>query len=726
MKLAEQLRLLPDRPGVYLFKDGRGRLLYVGKAESLRDRVRSYFQPSTSFDQTHQPKLKQMTLQAQSVEYILTDSPIQALIWENDLVRKEQPRFNTKLRDDKHYPYIRIDVQNPWPVARVSRRIEKDGARYFGPFPHATSVRQTLDTLSRLFPQILCSRTITGNDPRACLYYHIKRCPAPCIGAIDNSGYRELVDGMVRFLDGKNGSVLQDLEREMEAAAENLEFERAADLRDRLRSARKVIEQEQVAYHTQVDQDVVGFARDDGNACIQLFFMRDGKLARRDAFLMQDAEGESDRAVLTSFVKQFYPRATDVPVELLLPEELDEANTIAEWLRQAKGRKVELTVPRRGDKRRIVELATKNARDTLEQQKAEWAADGEKAGEAALQLQEALSLPRPPRRIECYDISHVQGTNQVASMVVFEDGKPKRSDYKRFKIKHQEGNNDFLSMQEVVRRRFTRALAATPGTERMGEAPPEPDAFAETNGSYRADRAVEPYPHAEPHPPVGAGPVGTSLAPLPGRRGGEGTVVLPVVNGNGTGFRPTIEDDETAADDARARLDGGLEAAYADTHGPDAPSEGGNGSAGAWGLFPDLVIIDGGKGQLSAAVEVMDGLELSEIPIVGLAKEREEIFQKHSPDPVILPRNSQGLYLVQRVRDEAHRFAITYHRNIRGKKSLRSQLDDVPGVGPTRKKALLRHFGSVKAIRAASVEELAAVPGMTRRTAEELKRALAE
>ena len=664
-KLAEQLRLLPDRPGVYLFKDGRGRLLYVGKAESLRDRVRSYFQASTSFDQTHQPKLKQMTLQAQSVEYILTESPIQALIWENDLVRKEQPRFNTKLRDDKHYPYIRIDVQNPWPVARVSRRIDKDGARYFGPFPHATSVRQTLDTLSRLFPQILCSRTITGNDPRACLYYHIKRCPAPCIGAIDNPDYRELVDGMVRFLDGKNTTVLQDLEREMEAAAENLEFERAADLRDRLRSARKVIEQEKVGYHTQVDQDVVGFARDDGNACIQLFFMRDGQLARRDAFLMQDAEGESDRAVLTSFVKQFYPRATDVPAELLLPEELDEAETIAEWLRQAKGRKVEMTVPRRGEKRRIVELATKNARDTLEQQKAEWAADGEKAGEAAFQLQEALNLPRTPRRIECYDISHVQGTSQVASMVVFEDGKPKRSDYKRFKIKHQEGNNDFLSMQEVVRRRFTRALAATPGTERMGD----------------------------------------SLQSL---------------------SRDSIEDDETAAEDARSRLDGGLEAAYDDTHGPEDASASGSGSAGAWGVFPDLVIIDGGKGQLSAAVEVMDSLELSEIPIVGLAKEREEIFQKHSPDPVILPRNTQGLYLVQRVRDEAHRFAITYHRNVRAKKSLRSQLDEVPGVGPTRKKALLRHFGSVKAIRGVSVEELAAVPGMTRRTAEDLKRALAE
>jgi excinuclease ABC subunit C len=703
-KLAEQLRTLPDRPGVYLFKDGRGRLLYVGKAESLKDRVRSYFQASTSFDITHQPKLKTMTALAQSVEYILTDSPIQALIWENDLVRKEQPRYNTKLRDDKHYPYVRIDVQNPWPVARVSRRIEKDGARYFGPFPHATSVRQTLDTLSRLFPQILCSRVITGNDPRACLYYHIRRCPAPCIGAIDNAAYRELVDGMVRFLDGKNTGVLQDLEREMEQAAENLEFERAADLRDRLRSARKVIEQEKVGYHTQVDQDVLGFARDEGNACIQLFFMRDGKLARRDAFLMQDAEGESDQSVLTSFVKQFYARSTDIPVELLLPDDVEESENIAEWLRQVKGRKVELGVPRRGEKRRIVELATKNARDTLDQQKAEWLADSEKSDEAAMQLQESLGLPRPPRRIECYDISHVQGTNQVASMVVFEDGKSKRSDYKRFRIKHEEGNNDFLSMQEVIRRRFTRALAATPGTEGMGDGAAagasvedlatEPDAFAQpatATAAFSMDLAVEPYPH----------PVARQVAD-----------------------RPEIEDDETASTVARSMLDGGLELASEETHGTGAAAP--DGGPSGWGIFPDLVIIDGGKGQLSAAVEIMDSLELSEIPIVGLAKEREEIFLKNSSDPILLPRNSQALYLVQRVRDEAHRFAITYHRKVRGKKSLRSQLDEVPGVGPTRKKALLRHFGSVRAIRGASVEELAAVPGMTKRTAEELKRALAE
>jgi excinuclease ABC subunit C len=621
-RLAEALRTMPDRAGVYLFKDAREKLLYVGKAESLRDRVRSYFQAGDP----HSPKIRQVVAQAVTVEYILTESPIQALIWENDLVRKEQPRYNTKLRDDKHYPYIRIDVQNPWPLARVSRRMERDGARYFGPFPHATSVRQTLDTLSRLFPHILCNRVITGNDPRACLYYHIKRCPAPCIGAIDNDGYREIVDGMVRFLDGKDRAVLQELRREMEEAAENLHFERAADLRDRLRAAEKVIEQERVGYTTLIDQDIIGLAREGGQACIQVFFIRGGRLARRDPFLMQDAEGETDRAVLNSFVKQFYSQASELPQELVLPDELEEADSIREWLRQVKGRRVEVSVPQRGEKRRMVELATNNARETLEQQKAELMADLSKSNEAAMQLQEHLNLPNLPRRIECYDISHIQGTNQVASMVVFEDGKPKRSDYKRFKIKTVAGNDDFASMQEVLRRRFKRALT----------------------GQLRQD-------------------------------GEEGT------------WQESEDDSQVP-----------------------------------WAYIPDLVIVDGGKGQLSAAVEVMNELELSEIPIVGLAKQQEEIFLKDRPDSVLLPRGSQALFLVQRVRDEAHRFAVTYHRKLRGKSGVRSQLDDVSGVGPARKRALIRQFGSVKGIRRASVDELAAVPGMTRKTAESLKQSLGD
>ena len=719
-RLAEALKNLPDRPGVYLFKDARGRLLYVGKAESLRDRVRSYFQPSTTFDQAHQPKVRQVVALADTVEYILTDSPIQALIWENDLVRKEQPRYNTKLRDDKHYPYIRINVQDPWPMAQVSRRMEKDGARYFGPFPHASSVRQTLDTLSRLFPQILCTRTITGTDPRACLYYHIKRCPAPCIGAIDNPAYREIVNGMIRFLDGKDRGVLQQLRREMDEAAENLEFERAADLRDRIKAAEKVVEQERVGYTTLVDQDIIGLARDGGHACLQVFFMRGGRLARRDPFLMQDADGETDRAVLTSFVTQFYSQASDLPNEILLPDELDNEENVAEWLRQLRGKKVALTLPQRGEKHRIVELAAKNARETLEQQKAEWLADEAKTNEAAMQLQEALGLPRPPRRIECYDISNIQGTNSVASMVVFEDGKSKRSDYKRFKIKTVEGSNDFASMQEVLRRRFRRALEANKVAD-----PNSADDAARAQGRpspSEGPRPLLPLPRAEGRP--------SPLPPLP--RAGEGDTAvsnghvafpLPMAANDDDGHRASgalVEEDGTGDDGAADSGAGG--------DGPRDQADGAaaSGSAQSWAAIPDLVIVDGGKGQLSAAVEVMQDLELTEIPIVGLAKQNEEIFLPRRSDPILLPRNSQALYLVQRVRDEAHRFAITFHRKIRGKSGLRSQLEDVPGVGPTRKKALLRRFGSLKAMRAASVEELAAVPGMTRTAATALKRAIGD
>jgi excinuclease ABC subunit C len=614
-QLAEALRTIPAAAGVYLFKDGRGRLLYVGKAESLRDRVRSYFHDEAQLS----PKIRRMVHQAQQLEYLLTESPVQALIWENDLVRKEQPRYNTKLRDDKHYPYIRINVQDPWPVVRVTRRMVRDGARYFGPFPHASSVRQTLDTLSRLFPHILCNRTITGTDPRACLYLHINRCPGPCIGLIDNASYRKTIDELIRFLEGRNRTVLDDLQRDMEQASEGLQFERAADLRDRLRAARRVIEQERLGYATLTDQDIIGLARDQVHACVQVLFIRGGQLARRDPYFLVQVEGESDEAVLSAFVKQFYSQASELPEELVLPLELDEAEPISGWLKEARGRAVRLSVPRRGEKRRMVELANANAAEALEKMKVEWLADQEKTSEALWELQEYLQLRDPPRRIECYDISNIQGTNSVASMVVFEEGRPKRAAYRRFRIKTVEGANDFASHQEVLRRRFTRALA---------------DQSARENGEASSEASSD------------------------------------------------------------------------------------------WAEMPDLVIIDGGKGQLSAALEVMEELDLTEIPVVGLAKENEEIFVKGRALPIMLPRTSQSLFLVQRIRDEAHRFAITYHRGLRQKRAIASALDDIPGVGPARKRALLRRFGSLKGIREAELDELAAVPGMSRPVAEAVKAAL--
>ncbi len=636
--LEEQLAQLPDEPGVYKFYDVRGALLYVGKATSLRSRVRSYFQKPEGLD----PKKRQMVSEIADIQYLLAETAAQSLVWEADLVRHERPRYNVKLRDDKHYPYIRVNVQDPWPKTMVARKMVRDGARYFGPFTDASSVRQTLDTVNRLFPHILCNRAITGTDPRACLYYHIKRCPAPCIGAIGQEDYRQIVDQMVAFLDGKSDEVLEGMRGEMEAAAEGLEFERAADLRDRIRAAEKVVTQQQIVFTSLADQDVVGIARQGPYSCVLVFLIREGRLIGRQHFVLEGVGEEGAPEVLTSFVSQFYSQTTDIPSELVLPAMVEDAEATGEWLTERRaaeqaavgsrwvGRPVRITAPKSGERARLVELASANARDVLDKLQQQWLADLERTTGAVVELQEYLDLPQMPNRIECYDISHVQGTNQVASMVVFENGQPKRSAYRRFKIKHQEGNNDFLSMQEVIGRRFRRAL--TGQLRRSGE-----------EGSW---------------------------------------------------------DDGEETDE------------------------------GPWSDMPNLVIVDGGKGQLNAALEVLGGMEITELPVVGLAKELEEIFVRERStgralsEPVMLPRTSQALFLVQRIRDEAHRFAITYHRKVRQRSGMRSALDDVEGIGPKRKRELLRRFGSLRGMKAASLEELAAVPGMTLKQAKAVKAAL--
>jgi excinuclease ABC subunit C len=632
--LEEQLARLPDAPGVYKFYDARGTLLYVGKAKSLRSRVRSYFLKTATLE----PHKRQMVTEIADIQYLLAETPTQSLVWEADLVRSERPRYNVKLRDDKHYPYIRINVQEAWPKTMVARRMQRDGARYFGPFTDATSVRQTLDTINRLFPHILCNRVITGTDPRACLYYHIKRCPAPCIGAIDNADYRAIIDQMVAFLDGKADDALAHMRREMEEAAEHLEFERAADLRDRIRAAEKVVTQQQIVYTSLADEDIVGVYHQGVYSCVQVFLIRTGRLIGREHFVLEGPGDEEEAEVLTSFVEQYYSQSTDVPQEVVLPRLIEDVEATRAWLterrREQGGRgRVRVTSPASGEKRRLIELATENAREVLERLQAQWLADLERTTGAVVELQDQLELPQLPHRIECYDISHVQGTNQVASMVVFENGQPRRSAYRRFKIKHQEGNNDFLSMQEVIGRRFRRAL--TGQLRRAGE-----------EGSWES------------------------------------------------------EGDASDGDEK------------------------------GWTEMPDLVIIDGGKGQLNAALEVLDGMEITELPVVGLAKENEEIFVRDpatgraKSESVWLPRTSQALFLVQRIRDEAHRFAITYHRQVRGRSGLRSALDEVAGIGPKRKRELLRRFGSVRGIRAATIEELAAVPGMTLKQARQLKTSL--
>lgn len=644
MSLDQQLAGLPDAPGVYKFYDARGALLYVGKAQSLRNRVRSYFVKSATLE----PHKRQMVTEVADIQYLLAETPTQALHFEADLVRHERPKYNVKLRDDKHYPYIRINIQDPWPKTMVARKMQRDGARYFGPFTDATSVRQTLDTVNRLFPHILCNRVITGNDPRACLYYHIKRCPAPCIGAIDNPDYRQIVDQMISFLDGKSDRVLRDLRVEMEDAADKLEFERAADLRDRIRAAERVVTQQQIVYSSIADEDIIGMHHDGLYSAVQVFAIRGGRLVSREHFVLEGFGDDSQAEILWSFVIQHYSQTTDLPDEVVMPMMLEDTDAIRVWLtdrRQENGattrRRVRVTAPIQGDKRKLIDLATNNAREVLEKLRAQWLADEARTTGAVVELQEILELPQLPNRIECYDISHVQGTNQVASMVVFENGQPKRSGYRRFKIKHELGNNDVLSMQEIIGRRFRRAL--TGQLRRIGE-------------------------------------VGSWETPEP----------------NG--------------------VDGAVDGSE-----PDAPPEGG------WAEMPDLIIIDGGQAQLNAALEVLDTMDITELPVVGLAKENEEVFVRDratgraQPNPVLLPRTSQAMYLVQRIRDEAHRFALTYHRQVRARSGLRSALDDVPGIGPRRKRELLKRFGSVKGIRAATIEELAAVPGMTLKQAKLLK-----
>ncbi len=613
-ELSQKVKALPSLPGIYKFKDGDGRVIYVGKATSLKARVRSYF-ASRNLD-VRGSKTSALVAQIADLEYILTGSAVQALKWESDLIKTERPKYNVVLRDDKHYPYVRITVQDRWPRVEIARNAGTDGAKYFGPFPNTNSVRQTMDTLNRLFPYILCTKEMTGTDPRPCLYYYIKRCLAPCIGAIDNAQYLTLIDQVVRFMEGRVDTVLKEIEEEMEAAADRLEFEQAAALRDRMRAAQRVVQQQTVTTSSREDQDVLGLAQEGTQACIQVFFMREGRMVGREHFVLQNAQEEAAPDLLNAFLLQFYGEARRFPRKILLPGKVTEERVLREYLSEAAGHRVSLVCPAGGEGGRLVGLAARNAKEALSQLLLERANDVQRTAGAMLELQEALGTPTLPERIECFDISHVQGAYTVASMSVLENARPKPSEYRRFRIRTVDQNDDFASMQEVLRRRFGHLVAA-----------------------MREDSGAR-----------------------------------------------SKEDDK-------------------------------------WGLIPDLVVIDGGKGQLSSAMAILDELEL-EIPTVGLAKEREEVFLPGRSEPIVLARDSAALFLLQRVRDEAHRFAVTYHRESRGRGALHSALDDVPGVGPKRKKALLRHFGSVDGIRKAEIDEIATVPGMTKRTAATLKERL--
>ena len=615
-----RLAAIPETPGVYTMKDARDRVLYVGKASNLRNRVGYYFGSPAGLP----PKVRAMASRIADYEFIVTHSSAEALILENTLIKKHKPPFNVRLKDDKTYPYLKIDLAEDFPQVYITRRVYNDGARYFGPFATAGSVRKTMDLLKRLFPYRSCTKAITGADPRPCLEYYINRCCAPCIGAVDREEYRKVIQQVVMFMEGKTEVVVEDLRRRMEAASDKLEFERAAVLRDQMRSVHRVSEEQRIKVDTTdtYDADVVALAGEEGETRVEVFFIRRGRLMGRDHFIMEGAQDDEPAHVMAQFIKQFYQSASYVPRRILVQHPLEEQEQIEQWLRQVKGKAVTLFCPQRGKHHQLVQMVAENASQGLSQSRAKWLSDADATHQALMQLQEELHLPGPPHRIECYDISNIQGSNSVGSMVTFEEGAPRTAHYRRFRIKGVEGVDDYSSMQEVLRRRFKR--------------------LAELKGK------------AGPHP----------------------------------------------------------------TEGPHSASD------ESWGIVPDLVIIDGGKGHLGAALEVFLEMGIDFIPLSSLAKENEWIFLPHTPEPVVLPRNSHALYLVQRIRDEAHRFAITYHRNLRSKRSTVSAIDMVTGIGPKRKRMLMRRFGTLKGIKEAPLEEIAAVPGMTRSLAARLKESL--
>jgi excinuclease ABC subunit C len=630
-RLRAQLAAVPHRPGVYIMRDGEGEVIYVGKAANLRSRIRSYFGSPHSFE----PKVRRLVEQIADFEFIVTGSAQEALILEANLVKHHQPFFNVRLKDDKHYPYLKIDLNDPWPRVEITRRVQPDGGiRYFGPYASAGSVRKTLDLVKRLFTWRSCTKAITGKDPRPCLDYYIHRCIAPCSSYCTKEEYDDVIRQVILFLEGRSEEVLKELRQRMQEAAEGWEFERAAVLRDQIRAVEKVTERQAMATTEFIDTDVFGLARQDNQACVQVFFIRGTKVIGRDTFTLEGASDEPEEQVVASFLKQFYQSATYVPQRILLPCQVVEAPLIEAWLSQMRGSKMKLVTPQRGEKRRLVAMVEENAREALQMMQAKWLADTGKTRAALEELQEELNLPNLPQRIECYDISSISGTAAVGSMVVFLDGRPRSAEYRRFRIKTVVGADDYAMLQEVLRRRFKRASA-------RGE-PVEPGA---DSGSARP-----------------------STDPSAALRTGSGRA-----------------------------------------------------EEGGWGVLPDLVIVDGGRGQLNAALDVMRDLGVADIPAAGLAKQHEELFVQDMSEPIVLPRTSQALYLVQRIRDEAHRFAITYHRGVRQKAAVRSALDSIPGIGPKRKRALLRKFGSLQRIRQASLDDIAATPGFTRALAERIR-----
>ena len=604
---------IPESPGSYQFKDRDGRVIYVGKAKSLRSRLNNYF----GDPRTLPPRTAQMVACAESVEWIEVRNEVEALMLEYSLIKQHRPRFNIRLRDDKSYPFLAITLDDEWPRAMVMRGQKRKGVRYFGPYGHAYAIRETLDLLLRTFPIRTCSDNKFQRHERQgrpCLLFHIEKCSGPCVREIADVDYAELVSDLIRFLEGDTVPVVRRLESSMKEAAGRQEYELAARLRDRLASVRKAIEKQAMVTEKSEDIDVIGLAEDELEAAVQVFYVRGGRVVGRKGFVVDKVEDLTRPELIARIFEQMYAEsAIDLPREVLVPDLPVDVEFYEEWLCLVRGSKVSVRIPQRGDKRALQEMVTRNASEEFMRHRLRRSADHNARARALTALQDALELPDAPLRIECFDMSHIQGTDYVGSMVVMEDGLPKKSEYRRFKVKTVEGNDDYAAMEEVLTRRLT-ALLAERERGLLGEESGRPRKFN--------------YP-------------------------------------------------------------------------------------------PQLLLVDGDKGQLGVALKVVEDLGLEdEIPVAALAKQFEEVFLPGRADPVRIPRQSEALYLLQRIRDEAHRFAITYHRQLRGKRMTRSVLDEIPGLGPTRKKRLLKEFGSLTAVKKASLESLVALPWLPATVAE--------
>lgn len=607
MDLQTKLENLPTNPGVYLMKNDQGEIIYVGKAINLRNRVRSYFREL----KPEQAKTKALVRHIADLEYILADNELEALVLECNLIKKYRPKYNISLKDDKTYPFLKI-TKEEYPRVVVTRKVDKDGARYFGPYPSVNELRSSLEMVHKIFPFRSCKQRTFTND-RPCLNAHINMCCAPCVGRISKEDYNAMIDQVALFFEGKQDGLVKRLRQEMEQAAENLEFEKAARLRDQLQGVEKIMTQQKAVLGSDGDEDVIAMARGVNQCCVQIFFVRGGKLVGRENYFLRGTDDSSRSEVLASFIKQFYLNCQFIPRTILLETELEEQSVLEQWLNEKRDGRVHLKVPKRGQAKELVELVGRNASEALNKQELEAGYQEQRIHTALGELQKVLGLSQLPQRMECYDISNTQGAESVASMIVFVDGKPKKDQYRRFKIKTVEGANDYASLQEVLERRFRRGLEEQQQTEEEGK----------------------------------------------------------------------------------------------------------------FSTFPDVIMMDGGRGQVNVALSVLQALQL-EIPVCGIVKDNRHhtrgLYYQNVEIP--LDDHSEGFLLLTRMQDEAHRFAITYHRSLRGKRNLASILDDIPGVGEKRKKNLLKHFGSFTRIREASVEQLMETEGINRSVAEEIYRYL--